>query len=141
MIGLASGLFLGASVVFFRGAALELDYDGFVMPAAFTLAVSVVIQTIFMGLYLLWREPGQMTDVLKNWKWSLAVGVAGVLGSIAWFTAFTLENAALVRAVGQIELVFTFAFSTLIFREKSTKLEMAGILLVIAGILLILYVH
>jgi len=141
MIGLASGLFLGASVVFFRGAALELDYDGFVMPAAFTLAVSVVIQTIFMGLYLLWREPGQMTNVLKNWKWSLAVGVAGVLGSIAWFTAFTLENAALVRAVGQIELVFTFAFSTLIFREKSTKLEMAGILLVIAGILLILYVH
>jgi len=141
MIGLASGLFLGASVVFFRGAALELDYDGFVMPAAFTLAVSVVIQTIFMGLYLLWREPGQMTDVLKNWKWSLAVGVAGVLGSIAWFTAFTLENAALVRAVGQIELVFTFAFSTLIFHEKSTKLEMAGILLVIAGILLILYVH
>jgi len=141
MIGLASGLFLGASVVFFRGAALELDYDGFVMPAAFTLAVSVLIQTIFMGLYLLWREPGQMTDVLKNWKWSLAVGVAGVLGSIAWFTAFTLENAALVRAVGQIELVFTFAFSTLIFREKSTKLEMAGILLVIAGILLILYVH
>ena len=141
MIGLASGLFLGASVVFFRGAALELDYDGFVMPAAFTLAISVVIQTIFMGLYLLWREPGQMTDVLKNWKWSLAVGVAGVLGSIAWFTAFTLENAALVRAVGQIELVFTFAFSTLIFQEKSTKLEMAGILLVIAGILLILYVH
>jgi uncharacterized membrane protein len=52
-----------------------------------------------------------------------------------------LENAALVRAVGQIELVFTFAFSTLIFQEKSTKLEMAGILLVIAGILLILYVH
>ncbi len=141
LIGLASGLFLGASVVFFRGAALELEYDGFIMAAAYTLAISVVIQTIFMGIYLLWREPGQMTDVLKNWKWSLAVGVAGVLGSIAWFTAFTLENAALVRAVGQIELVFTFAFSTLIFREKSTKLEIAGILLVIVGILLILYVH
>jgi len=141
VIGLASGLFLGASVVFFRGAALELEYDGFVMAAAYTLAVSVVIQTIFMGLYLLWREPGQMTDVLKNWKWSLAVGVAGVLGSVAWFTAFTLENAALVRAVGQIELVFTFACSALIFREKSTKLEIAGILLVVVGILLILYVH
>lgn len=141
VIGLASGLFLGASVVFFRGAALELEYDGFVMAAAYTLAVSVVIQTILMGLYLLWREPGQMTDVLKNWKWSLAVGVAGVLGSVAWFTAFTLENAALVRAVGQIELVFTFAFSALIFREKSTKLEIAGILLVVVGILLILYVH
>ena len=32
MIGLASGLFLGASVVFFRGAALELDYDMVALP-------------------------------------------------------------------------------------------------------------
>lgn len=141
VIGLLSGLFLGLSVVFFRGAALHLDYDGYVMPAAYTLAVSVVIQTVFMGLYLIWREPGQMTAVLRNWKWAGAVGVAGVLGSIFWFTAFTLQNAALVRAVGQIELVFTFAASVLFFREKSTKLEVLGILLVIAGILLILAVR
>jgi len=138
---LASGLFLGASVVFFRGAALSLNYDGYIMAAAYTLAISVVIQTILMGIYLLWREPGQMTAVLKNWFWAGAVGVAGVLGSIAWFTAFTLENAALVRAVGQIELVFTFIASVMFFREKSAPLEIVGILLVIAGILLILFVH
>jgi drug/metabolite transporter (DMT)-like permease len=141
LIGLASGLFLGASVVFFRGASLQLHYDGYIMSAAYTLAVSVVIQTVLMGIYLLWREPGQMTAVLINWRWSLAVGVAGVLGSIAWFSAFTLENAALVRAVGQIELVFTFIASAVFFREKSTKMEIAGILMVIAGILLILYVR
>ncbi len=138
VIGLLSGLFLGLSVVFFRGAALYLEYDGFVMAAAYTLAISVVIQTIIMGIYLMWREPGQMTAVLKNWMWAGAVGIAGVLGSICWFTAFTLENAALVRAVGQIELVFTFVASVLFFREKSTKLEVLGILLVIAGILTIL---
>jgi len=34
IIGLASGAFLGASVVFFRGASLSLGYDGFVMAAA-----------------------------------------------------------------------------------------------------------
>ncbi len=141
LIGLASGLFLGGSVVFFRGAAKSLGYDGFLMPAAFTLAVSVVIQTVLMGAYLLLREPGQMTAVLKHWRWSLAVGVAGVLGSIAWFTAFTIENAAHVRALGQIELVFTFIASTVFFREKSTKLEVFGIVLVIAGIVLLLFVR
>ena len=141
LIGLASGLFLGGSVVFFRGAALALEYDGFIMAAAYTLAISVVTQTVLMGIYLLWREPGQMRAVLVNWKWAGAVGVAGVLGSVAWFTAFTLENAALVRAVGQIELVFTFIASAVFFREKSTRLEIMGILLVIAGILLILYVR
>ncbi len=141
LIGLTSGLFLGASVVFFRGAALELDYDGFIMPAAFTLAVAVVIQTIIMGVYLVWREPGQMTACIRNWKWAGAVGVAGVLGSIAWFSAFTLENAALVRAVGQIELVFTFIASVVFFREKSTRLEIIGILLVCLGIVLILFLR
>ena len=128
-------------MVFFRGAALALEYDGFIMAAAYTLAISVVTQTVIMGIYLLWREPGQMRAVLVNWKLAGAVGVAGVLGSVAWFTAFTLENAALVRAVGQIELVFTFIASAVFFREKSTRLEIMGILLVIAGILLILYVR
>lgn len=141
LIGLASGLFLGGSVVFFRGAAKSLGYDGFLMPAAFTLAVSVVIQTVLMGIYLVLREPGQMTAVLRHWRWSLAVGVAGVLGSIAWFTAFTIENAAHVRALGQIELVFTFIASTVFFREKSTPLEIFGIVLVIAGIVLLLFVR
>ncbi len=141
VVGLITGLFLGASVVFFRGAALALEHDNVVMAAAFTLAIALVIQTVIMGVYLLWREPGQMRAVLVNWKWSLAVGVAGVLGSIAWFTAFTLENAALVRAVGQIELVFTFIASIFFFKEKSTRLEVAGIALVILGILLILLWH
>ncbi len=141
VVGLITGLFLGASVVFFRGAALALEHDSVLMAAAFTLAVALVIQTVIMGVYLVLREPGQMRAVLVNWKWSLAVGVAGVLGSIAWFTAFTMENAALVRAVGQIELVFTFIASIFFFREKSTRLEVIGIALVILGILLILLVH
>lgn len=137
LIGLASGAFLGASVVFFRGAALALDHDGFVMAAAFTLAVALVIQTAIMGLYLAWREPGTLRNVLVHWRWSLTVGVAGVLASICWFTAFTLQNAAYVRALGQIELIFTFIASVFFFRERTSRVEIGGILLVAAGILLL----
>jgi len=137
LIGLASGAFLGASVVFFRGAALALDHNAFVMAAAFTLAVALVIQTAIMGLYLAWKEPGTLRDVLVHWRWSLAVGVAGVLASICWFTAFTLQNAAYVRALGQIELIFTFIASVFFFRERTSRTEIGGILLVAAGILLL----
>jgi drug/metabolite transporter (DMT)-like permease len=139
IIGLTSGFFLGASVVFYRGAALELNYDGAVMPAAFALAVSVVLQTIFMGIYIVWREPGQMTALLREWRWAGLVGVSGALASVFWFTAFTMENAALVRAVGQVELLFTFLASTLFFKERSNRLEIIGILMVVGGILLILF--
>ena len=137
LIGLLCGALLGASVVFFRKAALTLDYDGFVMAAAFTLAVSVVMQTVIMGAYLAVYERRTLVDVLVHWKWSLAVGVCGVLGSIGWFTAFTLENAAFVRALGQIELVFTFIASVFIFKETTNRAEIVGILLVVAGILLL----
>lgn len=138
LIGLASGAFLGASVVFFRGAALTLGYDGFIMAAAFTLVVAVVFQTIVMGLWLAWKEPRTLKAVIVEWRWSLAVGVAGMLASVGWFTAFTLENASYVRAVGQIELVFTFIASIFFFREQTSGKEVFGILLVAAGILMLI---
>ena len=138
LIGLASGAFLGASVVFFRGAALALGHDGFVMAAAYTLAVSVVIQTVIMGVFLAFREPGTLRDVFVHWRWSLAVGIAGMLASTAWFAAFTLQNAAYVRALGQIELVFTFAVSQFLFRERTNRIEVIGIVLVIAAILILI---
>ena len=138
LIGLTCGAFLGASVVLFRGGALALGGDGFLMQAGFTLAVSVIMQTVMMGLYLAFRERDQLKAVLVHWRPSLSVGVAGALASIGWFTAFTMQNAAYVRALGQIELIFTFIASAVFFREKINRLEFIGILLVGGGILLLL---
>ena len=138
LIGLTSAVFLGGSVVFFRGASLSLEHDNVTMAAAYALAVSIVIQTVIMGVYLAWREPGEIGRVIANWRWAGAVSVAGILGSVCWFTAFTIENAAHVRAVGQIELVFTFIASTLFFKETVSRLEIVGIALVVGAILLIL---
>ena len=139
IIGLACGAFLGASVVLFRGAALTLGGDGFLMQSGFTLAISVFIQTIIMGLYLILREPEQLKAVIIHWRPSLSVGIAGALASIAWFSAFTLQNAAYVRALGQIELVFTIIFSAVYFREKINKTELIGIFFVVTGILILLF--
>ena len=61
-----------------------------------------------------------------------------MIGSAGWFTAMTIQNAAYVRALGQIELVFTFAASIFLFQEWPNRVEVAGILLVIGGILLLL---
>jgi drug/metabolite transporter (DMT)-like permease len=137
LIGLACGAFLGASVVLFRGGALALGGEGFIMQAAFTLAVSVVLQTVMMGAYLALREPGQLKAVIVHWRPSLSVGVAGALASIGWFSAFTLQNAAYVRALGQIELVFTIIVSAVIFREKIKAPEILGTVFIVTGILIL----
>jgi uncharacterized membrane protein len=76
-----------------------------------------------------------------HWRWAAVVGLAGVLASIAWVTAFTLQNAAYVRALGQIELVFTFLSSVVIFREKTSRAEVIGILLVVVAILTLVLGH
>ncbi len=138
LVGLLCGAFLGASVVFFRGATLSLGDGEVIMRAAFSLAVALSMQTVMLGAYLLLREPGQITAVIRNWRPAAAVGIAGFLGSVGWFTAFTLQNAAYVRAVGQVELIFTFIASIVFFKEKTNRMELVGILVIFAAVIAII---
>ena len=138
-VGLASGSALGSSVVFYRGAALSLEYDGpLFVAAAYTLVVALLIQTFAMGIWIFFKESTTFGIIRDYWQSSLAVGVAGILASIAWFTAFTMHNAAEVRALGQIELVFTFLFSVFVFREKPNSSEFGGICFIMIGVLTLL---
>jgi uncharacterized membrane protein len=128
----------GISAVSYRTASLSLESGDFIIRAALTLAVVTAMQTGAMWIYLAMRESGEVARVFANWRVTLWVGVTGMLGSLGWFTAMTLQNAAYVRALGQIELVFTFAASVLFFREKSTAREVAGIVILTAGIVMLL---
>jgi drug/metabolite transporter (DMT)-like permease len=84
------------------------------------------------------REPDQLKQVIRHWRPAALVGLSGGLASIGWFSAFTLQNATYVRALGQIELVFTFIATLLFFREKVSGVEIAGIALIIGAIIMIL---
>jgi drug/metabolite transporter (DMT)-like permease len=138
LIGITSGACFGISAVSYRAASLSLGGEGFLVQAAFSLAVVTVFQTLVMAAYMRFREPGQLTKVLRSWRVSGWTGLAGMLGSACWFTAMTIQSAAYVRALGQIELVFTFAASHLVFRERTNPRELAGIFLVVGGILILL---
>ena len=138
LIGLASGFFLGASSVLFRGAALSLHHDSLLTSAAFTLVLATLLQTVLVTIWLMIFEKGQISSVVANWRVAATVGFAGWIASICWFTAFTLTNAAYVRALGQVELVFTFLVSVLFFREKVTRAEIGGAVLLASGIVILI---
>ena len=72
-----------------------------------------------------------------TWRRSIWVGLAGMVASAGWFTAMTLERAAYVRALGQVELLFAFAFSVFVFRERVRPMELLGAALVVAGLILL----
>lgn len=134
-LGLASGAFFAISAVGYRGATLEIASEDPVLRAGVTLAVVTLAQTFALGAWLMWREPGQVSCVAGAWRSAVWIGLAGMAGSLLWFTAFTLENAAYVFAVGQVEVIFSLAASVLFFGEKITRREAAGIALVTLSVI------
>lgn len=137
LIGIVSGGLFGLSAVAYRGASLSLDVGDTLFRASFTLAFVTLVQALLVLAWLKLREPGQTLLLFKAWRVAGLVGLVGMLGSLAWFTAFTLQNAAHVRALGQIEVVFTLLASVYVFKERVTGREVSGVLLVSLGILIL----
>lgn len=137
LMGIGSGACYGIAAVCYRAASLSLHEPNFLVSAGYTLVTVLFIQTVVMTAWLFIRHPAELLASFRTWRVSGLVGLAGALASVGWFTAMTIQNAAYVRALGQIELVFTFISSHFLFRERTKALELIGIALVIGGILLL----
>lgn len=137
LYGVAAGGLFGLSAIGYRGATLELMPAPFFTRAIVTLACVTFAQSLGMAAYLRLFEPGELGRVVAAWRRTIWVGVTGIAGSAGWFTAFSLVNAAYVRALGQIEIVFTLIVSVLVFRERLSLREGAGVALVVASLIVI----
>jgi drug/metabolite transporter (DMT)-like permease len=136
-IGLACGAGFALAAIGYRAASLALaEGGGLLMRPACTLAYVTLVQSVLLSLWL-WRRGG-LGPVLREWRIESLVGVAGMLGSLGWFTAFTLVSVAQVKAVGQIELVFSWLTARYAFGERPSVRETLAIALVAGGILLVI---
>jgi drug/metabolite transporter (DMT)-like permease len=134
LYGLAAGGLFGLASIGIRGATKALDGGPIVMHAIVTLAVMNTMQTIVHGAYLVAREREQIRLVVVHWRSSAVVGVLSVCGSAGWAFALALENAAKVRTLGQIELLFAFAVSRWLLKDRHTRGELAASGLVALGV-------
>ena len=136
-LGLLSGMFFAVSAVCYRGATLALGVEDLVLRAGWTLAMATASQCLGMALWLSLRERGQIARVARAWRGAGLVGLFSMAGSFCWFAAFSLQSAAYVFAVGQVELIFSLAVSVLVFRERVRGRELAGIALLAVSIVAI----
>ena len=139
VIGLFCGFLLALSVVCYRGATLHLEvlsnnFD----KALSTLFLAVVFQSIIMTIYIFIFEKEQFKKMYEHKHQCLLAGLSGFLATISWFYAFTIMQAAIVRAVGQVELLFSYIASRYYFKEKIKIEEIIGILIFVLGVLIIL---
>ncbi|MEP1352498.1 MAG: EamA family transporter [Tateyamaria sp.] len=139
-LGLGAGLLFAVSGVCYRGASLSLGLEDPLARAGLTLSAVTAMQLVAMVIWLRWRDPGQVTAVWGARRVAVWVGLMSMLGSFCWFTAFTLQNAAYVNAVGQVELILSALASTLVFREAISAREWAGMAVLLSSILMLIVV-
>jgi len=137
-LGIASGILFAFSAVSYRGATLELATPDPVLRAGVTLMAVVAMQTLIMTVWLALRERGEITRVWQARRVAVWIGLTSMGGSLCWFIAFAMQNAAYVKALGQVELLLSILASTLFFREKISAREALGMAILVASILLLI---
>ncbi len=136
--GIGAGFCFALTAICVRSANQELPGADPILKALFCLVVTNMMQTVMQGGWLLWREPGAMRAVVAKWRSAAPVGALSASGSACWFIAFSLAPVALVRAVGQVEILFTLLFSRFFLGERLRRTDVAGALILVAGVVLVL---
>jgi drug/metabolite transporter (DMT)-like permease len=138
LCGLGAGFLFAMTSVFIKRATLSIDTTDKVLAALLTLVVVLGLQTLMQGAYVVLREREQFAPIIRSWRTSGQVGLLAALGSACWFTGFATAPVALVRAVGQVEVIFTLGFGHFYLREPLARSELIGLLTVAAGVVLAL---
>lgn len=138
LCGLGAGFSFSVTSIFIKLANRDLGLAHPIFQALVVLVVTNILQTLMQGGWMAWRDREQLLATFRLWRRAWMVGVLSACGSACWFTGFALAPVALVRAVGQVEMVFTLVFSRYYLRERPTRADVMGLLLIVAGVTIIL---
>jgi len=131
--GLGAGLGFALASLWIRQASLSLAVPE-LLSAATVLVYMVALQTLICLALIFYRQPAQFTLIAASCRSALFIGFTSVAGSIGWFTAMSLQEAALVKTLGQTEFVVTLFITYLYFGEKITLREYLGMALIAISI-------
>ncbi len=135
--GIGAGLGFALTSLCLREASLSLQLP-YLLSAAVTLCFMVALQAIIAGLWLAHTEISAWRAITTHWKPAVFVGLTSALGSIGWFTAMTFEDAAYVKALGQVEFVFTLVITYKVFKESISRTEWIGMILTLIAVMFLL---
>ena len=138
--GLVAAAAFALSAVGFRGAIIVVPNVSFVTAASYTLVFGLFVQTAVLTVYLLWRAPKVLRDILGLWKPSMLAGFMGAAASQFWFLAFALTAAANVRTLALVEVLFAQGVAYFSFKQPLSARELSGIALIIIGVALLVAV-
>ena len=140
IMGLVAAAAFALSAVGFRGAIIVVPNVSFVTAASYTLVFGLFVQTAVLTVYLLWRAPKVLRNILGLWKPSMLAGFMGAAASQFWFLAFALTAAANVRTLALVEVLFAQGVAYFSFKQPLSARELSGIALIIIGVAMLVAV-
>ena len=129
VIGLACGTCFALTSLLVREASHMLNVQHTV-AAAWVLLWVLCVQTISLSGYIALTKPFVFRQLTNAKKQVLAISTVSCLGSICWFTAMALQHVALVKTLGQLEVLLTLLLSHYWLKNAVTKREIVGLLLI-----------
>ena len=138
LIGLASGACFGFSATGFRVSMVGLESSSFILTASVTMVMGLVIQCAAILCWLLLRDRALLGAIIRSWRPSLLAGFMGALATQFWFLAFAITNPIRVRTLALVEVPFAQVVSRRIFKQRMSNAEIAGMALIVAGVVLLL---
>jgi drug/metabolite transporter (DMT)-like permease len=138
--GITAGGAFGLATICIRSASTSLGTERPIVRALVTLAVMNVLQTVANAAWLAWRAPAELVAIRARLSACTLVGLLSVCGSAGWAIAVTLQNAAIVRTVGQVDLVLAFVVGRFVFHEPRRRSELLGAATVVTGVAVVLLV-
>lgn len=137
LLGLAAGAGFAAASLGIGSASRSLTDAPSFDRAVLTLTALLILQTLLNAGWFVVVDPAAITRTIGAWRPAIPVGVLSLLGSIGWAWAFTLESAAKVRTLGQVELVIAFVLARLTLGERHTRADYLASGVVLTGVVLV----
>lgn len=137
-VGLACGTSFALTSLFVREAAHALNVP-FPYSAAWVLLSVLIIQTLALSAYILWRKPFIFGQLKENGKLTLATSLTSCIGSIGWFSAMALQQVAYVKTLGQIEVLFTILLSAMWLKQPVKRNDLIGLALISIAAVMVMW--
>ena len=134
--GLGSGLCFAMTSVTASLASHSLE-GSLVTSAGVTLWYVLALQSIILCSIQIALTGQVLAPVKRSFVLSCKVGLLSSLGSIGWFTGFALVNPALVKTLGQAEILGTLYYSKRRFKESVTMQQGVGGLMILVSVVLV----
>ena len=127
-----AAIFAALTAIFAKVGIENVDSDYATFIRTLIIAAVLLVMLSVLGK---WQSPGQLSG--RTWLFLTLSGLATGASWLAYFRALKLGDAARVAPLDKLSIVLVAIFSVVFLGEKLAPANWLGVVLILAGVLLV----